>query len=1043
MFLSDISVTRPVLAMVFSILLVAFGLLSFQNLPLRELPDIDPPVVSVDTIYRGASADIVDTRITQPLEDSISGIEGIDQIESVSRDGRSSITITFTLARDIDDAANDVRSSIARSIDDLPDEAEPPEIAKAEADASPIMWFNLASETMDRMELTDYARRYIVDRMSVVEGVARVFVGGAQNYAMRIWLDRNQLAARGLTVADVERALRAENVELPAGRIESRDRQFTVRVDRNYQTADDFADLVLQEGADGYLIRLRDVARIERAAEQFRSEFRGNTIDMVGLGVVRQSTSNILEVAEGARAEVERIRPSLPDGTDIYYSFDSSVFVETSVEEVYRTLLIAIGLVVLVIYLFLGTFRAALIPAVTVPVCLIGSLSLLALFGLSINLLTLLALVLSIGLVVDDAIVVLENVQRRVDLGEPRLVAAYRGARQVGFAVLATTIVLISVFVPIVFMEGNIGRLFGELAIAIASAVALSSFVALTLSAMMCSKLLKESGSRGLVARVVDRIVDAVRASYMASLRLVIDRPSIIAMFLLLIIGSTYLLFRLVPSELAPPEDRGSFFMVVRGPEGQSFATTTQTMRKIEEILIPYVESGEFNRVLLRVPGSFGGGEEFNTGAGIIVMSHWNERDRNGLDILNEVRRKVSAIPDAQIFPVMRQGFGRGSGGQPIQFVIGGTDYGELANWRDLMMDRIADYPGIVNAQTDLRETQPQLRVQIDIDRAADLGVSVIEIGSTLETMLGGRRVTTFLDRGEEYDVIIEGETDDQRQPNDLTNIFVRSERTGELIPLSNLVTLKELADPAQLHRYNRLRAVTIEAGLGDNVPLGEALAFLETTAREILPDVAQIDYKGQSKEFQDSQSSLYFTFALALVIVFLVLAAQFESFVHPFVIMLTVPVAIAGGFYGLFMIGSSLNIYSQIGMIILVGLAAKNGILIVEFANQMRDAGLEIREAVMRAAETRFRPIIMTGLSTAFGAVPLIVAEGAGSGSRETIGIVVFSGVLFATLLTLFVVPVFYLTFGRYTKPPGYVARELETWERKDEAANGDHRAF
>ncbi len=1031
MFLSDISVKRPVLAMVFSILLVAFGVLSFQSLPLRELPDIDPPVVSVETTYRGASSDIIDTRVTQVLEDSISGIEGIEEIESTSRDGRSDINITFSLSRNIDNAANDVRSSIARAIDNLPQEVDPPEISKVEADANAIMWFNLASETMNRLELTDYARRYIVDRLSVAEGVARIIVGGAQDYAMRIWLDRAQLAARGLTVADVEQALRAENIELPAGRIESVERQFTVRIARAYQTPEDFASLVLGEGEDGYLIRLRDVARVERGAAEVRSDFQGNGQPMVGLGIVRQSTANILDVANAAKSEIARIRESLPEGTNIFDSYDSSVFIDSAVNEVYRTLLIAIGFVILVIYLFLGSIRAALVPAVTVPVCLVGTFTVLLAFGLSINLLTLLALVLSIGLVVDDSIVVLENVQRRIDLGEPPLVAAYRGARQVGFAVIATTLVLISVFVPIIFLEGNIGRLFSELAIAIAAAVALSSFVALTLSAMMTSKLLIKGEKAGLVARVVDRAVGGLNKSYMQSLEGVLHRPRIVALAVIAVMGATYALFTTVPSELAPDEDRGSFFMTVRAPEGASFDNTIAVMREVEQILLPYVEANEIQRALLRTPG-FGGGEEFNNGIGIIVLRPWDERDRDGIVIMNEIRGKLNGVPGAQIFAVMRQGFGRGSGGQPVQFVIGGTDYGELAAWRDLMIEALSDYPGIENIQWDLRETKPQLKIRIDTNRAADIGVSVEEVGSTLETMLGGRRVTTYIERGEEYDVILEGEQDDQRQPTDLTNIFVRSDRTDQLIPLSNLVSIEEIADPAQLIRYNRLRAVTLSGNLAEGFTLGEVLDHLAGTAREVLPDVAQIDYKGQSREYQESRASLFFTFGMALVIVFLVLAAQFESFIHPLVIMLTVPVAIAGGLYGLFVVGSSLNIYSQIGMIILVGLAAKNGILIVEFANQMRDAGLGVKEAVVEAARTRFRPILMTGLSTAFGAVPLIIATGPGAGSRITIGVVIFSGVLFATLLTLFVVPVFYQVLAQFTRPPGYVARELETWERK-----------
>ncbi len=1040
MLLSDISVKRPVFATVCSILLVALGLLSFQTLPLRELPDIDPPIVGISTSYRGASADIIDTRITQILEDLISGIEGIEEIESVSRDGQSDITITFSLNRNIDNAANDVRSAISRVVDDLPEESDPPEVAKVDSDAQPIMWFNLASDNMNRLELTDFAERYIVDRMSVVEGVARVQVGGAQRYAMRIWIDRSLLAARNLTVSDVATALRAENVELPAGRIESADRQFTVRVDRAYQSPEEFGGLVLAKGDDGYLIRLRDVARVEQGPAEKRSDFQGNGQPMVGLGIVRQSTANTLDVARGARAEINRIRTTLPDGTFLFDSYDSSIFVDAAVNEVYRTLLIAIGLVVLVIYFFLGSARAALIPAVTVPVSLVATFMVLAAFGLSINLLTLLALVLSIGLVVDDSIVVLENVQRRVDMGEPPLVAAFRGTRQVGFAVIATTLVIISVFLPIAFLTGNVGRLFSELAVAVAAAVAFSSFVALTLSAMLCSKLLVPGANQSGVARFVGRMMDGLTKAYTDSLETLLRRPVLVGISIVIITALGHGLYRIVPNELAPAEDRGSFFISVRGPEGASYSNTLQTMRKIEEVLLPYLETGEANRILVRTPGGFGSSEEFNTGTGVFNMTLWEERARSGLIVLNEVRRKLAAIPDAQIIPIMPQGFGRGSRGQQVQFVVGGTNYEELADWRDIMIDRIAEYPGLVNVDADLRETQPQLKVQIDLARAADLGVSIAEIGGALETMLGGRVVTSYIDSGEEYDVIIQGEDDDQRRPDDLTNIFVRSGRSGELIPLSNLVRFTEIADPARLNRYNRLRAVTISASLAPGTTLGEALAFLEDTARETLPDVAQIDYKGQSREYKQSSSSLAFTFGMALLIVFLVLAAQFESFIHPFVIMLTVPIAVTGGLYGLFMVGSSLNIYSQIGVVILVGLAAKNGILVVEFANQLRDAGLGVQEAVRRAAGTRFRPIVMTGLSTAFGAMPLVLADGAGSASRITIGIVIVAGVAFATLLTLFVVPVFYQVLAPFTRPPGDVARELEASEHNNGTVQPDH---
>jgi len=1035
MFLSDISVKRPVLATVLNFLLVAFGVLSFNQLPVRELPDIDRPVVSIDTTYRGASAFVVDQRITQLLEDRISGIEGIEAINSTSQDGRSDIAIEFSVNRDIDEAANDVRAALSRALDNLPEEADPPETAKANTGGGTTIWFNLFSDELDELELTDYADRYIVDRLSVLEGVARVRIGGSQRYAMRIWLSRVELAARGLTSEDVERALRAENVELPAGSIESVDRQFTVRVARSYSTAEDFRELVIFEAEDGYLIRLGDVARVEIGPDEWRREFRGNTQPQVGLGIIRQSTANELEVARLAKAEVDRIRETLPESIQIANSFDRSMFVAAAIDEVYITLSIAMGVVILVIYIFLGSVRAAIIPAVTVPVCLIATFSVLAAMGLSVNLLTLLALVLSIGLVVDDSIVVLENVQRRIDAGEPPLVAAFRGTRQVGFAVIATTAVLVSVFIPIMFLQDDIGRLFFELAVAVSAAVIFSSFVALTLSAMLTSKLLRPASGSTLVARITLRFFAWLNTAYISSLKGILYRPIIVMLTLGTSVLAIYWLANQLDREAVPMEDRAFMLVFVSGPEGQSFEATRGALRKVESILMEYQGEpgeGEISRVLMRAPRSFGSSASFNDGFGIIILHPWQYRDRHGLELVAEVNRRFAEIPEARVRAFMPQGI-RSGDSVAVQFVIGGPDYQQLAEWRDIVLAKASENPGLIQVDSDLTETKPQLKIRIDRTRAADLGVSVAAIGRTLETMLGGRRVTTYLDRGEEYDVILQGEESEQNTPNDMTNIFVRSDRSGELIPLSNLITVDETADPTSLNRYNRVRAVTIEAGLAPGYSLGEALAFLEDIVRTELPATASIDYKGESKEYREAAGSFIFTLALAGLIVFLVLAAQFESFIHPFVILLSVPLAIAGGLYGLFMIDSTLNIYSQIGIVILVALAAKNGILIVEFANQMRDAGMAIEKAVLTAAETRFRPILMTGMSTAFGAMPLVLASGAGEASRQTIGIVIFAGVGFATLLTLFVIPVFYMATARFTTPPGKIARELEVWELKE----------
>jgi len=1027
MILSDVSVTRPVLASVMSLLLVAFGLVAFDRLPLREYPDIDPPVVSIETIYPGAASNVVETRITQVIEDRISGVEGIRFVESTSEDGRSAISVQFDIGRDVDAAANDVRDRVSTVLDELPLEADPPEIQKVDSNEDVIMWLNLASDRMSVPELTDYARRYLVDRFSVLDGVARVRVGGAQVYAMRIWIDRRQLAARGLTVADVESALRSENVELPAGSIDSDLRQFTVRVERAFRTAKDFGRLVLAQGDDGYLVRLADVARVERGAAEDRLFFRGNGVPMVGIGIIKQSTANTLAVAHAAKAKMKSVNLTLPDGMAIKQSYDSSVFVEGAIHEVYKTLFIAVGLVVLVIYLFLGSARATMVPAVTVPISLVATFLVLLWMGFSINILTLLALVLAIGLVVDDAIVVLENIHRRMEqYGETRLVAAFRGTRQVGFAVIATTVVLLAVFVPIAFLQGDVGRLFTEFAITMAAAVAFSSFVALSLSPMLASKVLVETSRRGWASRAVDWVFQRVRRGYDRLLRSALRHAWVVLLVFVAILAGAAHLLREIPSEYAPKEDRGAFFVLVNGPEGASYEYIAAYMTEIERRLMPLVESGEVTRLLVRAPRAFGNFEIFNSGIAILVLDEWSAR-RSAWAIMEDVKNRVAGLPGVRAFPVMRQGFGARIQ-KPVQFVIGGGTYEELAAWRDTLLSKInEDNPGLEGIDWDYKETKPQLRIDIDYDRAADLGVTVETIGRTLETMLGSRRVTTYIDAGEEYDVILEGERDAQRTPTDLQNIYVRSGRTGQLIPLSNLVRLEEMADSIRLNRYNRVRAITLEANLKDDLALSDALNYLDNLVADHLPGQVIVDYKGQSRDFRTSSGSILFAFALGIIVVFLVLAAQFESWVHPLVIMLTVPLAIAGALLGLYLTGQTLNIYSQIGLIMLVGLAAKNGILIVEFANQLRDQGRAFRDALLEAAGVRLRPIVMTGITTAAGSLPLLLSSGPGTETRIVIGTVILCGVLAATLFTLVVVPVAYDLLARHTGSPKAVRRRLE----------------
>lgn len=1026
MLLSDISVKRPVFASVISLMLVVFGLISFLKLPLREYPAIDPPVVTIQTNYRGAAAAVVETRITQLIEDRISGIEGIEFISSTSEDGQSSVRVEFSINRDIDGAANDIRDRVASVADDLPEEADPPEVEKVSSDDDVILWLNLSSDRLNPAELTDYAERYLVDRFSVIDGVARVRVGGGQRFAMRVWLDRQKLAGHSLTVADVEGALRRENIELPAGNIESIDSQFTVRVDRAFTTPDDFNKLVLFEGADGSLVRLGDVARVELGKEVLRTFFRGNGEPMVGIGIIKQSQGNTIAVADAAIAKAKEIDKTLPDGMWIAVSYDTSVFIKKAIAEVYKTLAIAMILVIGIIYLFLGNVRATIVPAVTVPVSIIATFMALLAFDFSINLLTLLALVLAIGLVVDDAIVVLENIFRRMDEEkESPLVAAFLGTRQVGFAVVATTLVLLAVFVPFTFLEGDIGRLFAEFAVTLSVAVVFSSIVALTLCPMLASKILKPGRQDNKATLKVDSVFQNVRQKYINWLENALLKPKkylLMAAAGLVAIGG---LFMLIPSEYAPKEDRGAFFVIVNGPEGATYSYMKDYMDKIEEILTPYVQKGEMQRLLVRAPRTFSNFSSFNNGIVIAVLTPWGQR-RDGEVIMGEVAGKLSVLPGVRAFPVMRQGFGQ-SIQKPVQFVIGGGTYEELAEWRDILLKKINENnPGLTALDWDYKETKPQLRVVVDYNRAAEIGVPVQDLGLTLESMLGSRRVTTFMMDGEEYDVIVEGERDLQNTAKDLQNIYVRSD-TGRLIPVSNLVEVKEFADSNTLNRYNRVRAITLEANLAANFTLGQALDYLEDLAREHLPEQAIIDYKGQSLDFKATGGGIWFVYILGILVVFLVLAAQFESYVHPAVIISTVPMAMLGGLASLFITGNSLNIYSQIGLIMLVGLAAKNGILIVEFANQLRDEGVAFADAIKRSAATRFRPVVMTSITTAAGTIPLVLASGAGSASLQAIGVTVFGGVLVATTLTLLLVPLMYSLMAKNTNSPEATTRKLQ----------------
>ncbi len=1025
MWLSDTSVKRPVLATVINLLLVVFGVFALLKISVREYPDIDPPIVSVRTNYDGASAAIVESQVTQIVEDQIAGIEGIESMNSESRDGRSSISVEFQLSRNIDDAANDVRDRVSRVLGNLPEQADPPEVTKADADARPIMFFVLSDASMGPLELSDYADRFLVDRFATIEGVSRIFLGGDQRYAMRIWLDRDRLAARDLSAADVENAIREQNVERPAGRIETRERDFTLRTERQYRTPEAFGEMIITRGPDGFPVRIKDVARVELGSDDPRSAFRANGRETLGIGIIKTSSANTLAVARAAKALAEKLQDELPPGMSLELNYDTSEFIEVALQEVRITLAFAALFVILVIYLFLGNVRATLIPAVTVPISLVASFIFLLGFGFSINILTLLALVLAIGLVVDDAIVMVENIHRRLEMGEPPLVAAFRGAREVGMAIVATTAVLIAVFTPLAFLEGSIGSLFREFALALASAVVCSGVIALTLAPVLSVWLLRPKQRPSAWFRRFDAQVDRFSDGYARILRSVIRRRGWSIVGLGLMLGVTALLATVIPREFTPNEDRGQFTISVSAPEGASFAYTAAIMDEVEKPLLDYLDKGEISRVLFRLPG-FGGGNQVSNGSVGVNLAPWDERERSTAEVADEVAEAYRHITGARINVIQRTGF-RASRGQPVQVVMGGPSYEQLAQWRDRVIARIeAEHPELVRLDSDYKETKPQFQLDIDVRRAGDLGVRVSAIAQAIESMFGERRVSRFQDRGEEYDVILQAEADQRSDVTALGQIHVRA-LSGSLVPLSNLVSLREQASAAEYKRTDRLRSITLSADLAPGVPLGQGLDLLERVVEQETDHQARVSYSGQSREFQDASSALLFTFVMALVIVYLALAAQFESFVHPIVILSTVPLALFGALAALVLLGMTFNVYSQIGVVMLVGLAAKNGILIVEFVNQRRDQGLAFEDALIDGARTRLRPVLMTSIATVAGALPLILTDGAGAEARQILGVVIACGVAFSTVFTLIVVPAFYAALCRGTGSPERHAAELD----------------
>jgi multidrug efflux pump len=1050
--LSEVSIQRPVLATVMSLVVLLFGILCFTFLPVREYPDTESPIVTVTTVYRGASPQVVETEITEVLEEQLSTIEGVRVMTSSSQEQVSRITIEFNLGRNIEDAANDVRDRVARVRGALPLTAEDPAVAKQDVNAQPIMWLALYGEGKSLLELSDVAQNVLSERLQRVEGVGAVFVGAARRYAMRVWIDPQRLAAHGLTVDDVESALRGGNAEVPSGRVEGSGREFSVRTRGDLNRPEEFAAIVLSERG-GSVVRLGDVATVDVGAEDERSVARYNGIPSVGLGIVKQQKASTVTVAHNVREALDDLRRDVPPGMKLETAFDSSLFIEDSIHEVVVALFIAFGLVIVVIFVFLGSLRATFIPAVAIPVSIVGTFILTYFLGFTINILTLLALVLAIGLVVDDAIVMLENIHRHMEMGKDRLRAAFDGAREIGFAVLATTITLVAVFVPVAFLQGRVGRLFNEFGITVAFSVLLSGFVALTLTPMLCSRLLKRHHSFGeddwdgsgaktawapaAVSRF-DRFFQRLHRVYDRLLHHAMrHRPGVVAgtAFSLVVIG---VLFWRLPSELSPVEDRSFVFGIVRAPEGATLAYTDRYLRVAEGMFrsVPEVQS-----LFVALGLSGGGPGRVTDGFMFVRLKPKDERKRTQQEIVRAMFPQMFSIPGVFAIPINPPGIG-GSFGQPVSFVLKAESYPELQRAVGILMAEAQKLGYLLNMDTDLKLNKPQLEIAIDRDRAAAQGVSVQAIGGTLQTLLGGREVTHFKLGNRQYDVILQVPARDRSTPAMIEDIYVRGDHG--LVQLGNVVNVRQNVAPRELNHYNRVRSATLTASLAPGRTIGDATQDLTAIARRALPPGVRYELAGEMREFAESSGGLYFLFVVALVFIYLVLAAQFESFVHPFTILLSVPLAVVGALLTLFALGMSLNIYSQIGLIMLIGLVSKNAILIVEYANQRRKAAAErgtgesLADSVMHAARIRLRPILMTTLSTVFGILPIALGLGAGAEARKPLGMGVVGGMVFSTIFTLLVVPVFYTLLARFSGDP---ARAKAPADRPEPLPSGEPR--
>jgi len=1046
--LAEISVRRPVFATVLSLLIVLIGAVSFSRLAVREYPKIDEPVVTVSVRYAGASAEVIESQVTKPLEDSIAGIDAVDVITSISRAEQAQITVRFRLEKDADAAAAEVRDRTSRVRNRLPQAIEEPVIAKVEADAFPVIFLAFSSETLSRLQINDLINRVVKSRLQTVTGVADVRIFGERKYAMRVWLDAGKLAGYKLTTQDVEDALRRSNLELPAGRIESQQREFSVTSQTDLVRPAQFSEIVIKS-VNGFPVKIRDVARVEEAAADERSAVRINGRSAVAVGVIRQATANPLVLSKGVREMLPRLQADLPGGMTIDVANDNSIFIDRSVKNVYRTIAEAVALVALVIFVFLRTFRASIIPLITIPVSLVGTFALMALAGFTINTLTLLALVLAIGLVVDDAIVMLENIFRHIEEGLDPFSAAIKGAREIGFAVVTMTATLVAVYAPLAFTPGRTGRLFVEFALALAGAVVVSGLVALTLTPMMCSLLLKHNPKPNRFDRSMERWLTALSNGYGSALRwvvssryraapgdqgvaskikgVVLQARWIVVVVMLVCAAALALVFPTMKQELSPLEDRGTVLATVTAPDGATLDYTNRYALELEKIGQPYKE---FDRIFASV-----GNPTVSQASVVYRTVDWEDRKRSTLDLAREMQPKFASLPGVTAFPITPPSLGQGFRERPVNFVIQTSDsYQNLNLVARQMMDEIAKNPGIQSPDVDLRLNKPELRIEVNREKAADVGVSVEAVAKALETMLGGRNVTRYKRDAEQYDVIVQIQASGRSTPEDIDGIYVRG-RNDAMIPLSALVKVRESVSPRELNHFGQRRSATITANLSPDYSLGQALTFMDQTAAKVLKPGYTTDLNGTSREFRSSQGALAIVFVLALVFIFLVLAAQFESFVDPLVIMLSVPLSMIGALLALKWSGGSLNVYSQIGLITLVGLITKHGILIVEFTNQLRGQGMDMIEALIKASSQRLRPILMTTGAMVLGALPLALATGAGAESRIQIGWVIVGGMSLGTLLTVFVVPTMYALFAR-SKVPG--ANKAEAKEQPD-AHHGD----